>query len=81
MNGSFVALEEMVHFAPWDQFFYFSFPSYDHFLWGHRLSETAHALQARRLDKNDHRQFSIHLGEIAPFPLAFLGSVVNKIFI
>ena len=31
VNGPFVALEEMVHFAPWDRFFDFSFPSYGRF--------------------------------------------------
>ena len=43
--------------------------------------KTVTLLGKSRPDKNDHRQFSIHLGEIAPFPLVSLGSVVNKIFI
>ena len=52
VNGPFVALREMVHFAPWDWFFNFSFLSYGRFrwrtkkssptpLWGHCLPVTA----------------------------------------
>ena len=31
VNDPFVALEEIVHFPPWEQFFDFPFPSYSRF--------------------------------------------------
>ena len=63
VNGPFVALEETVHFALWDRFVDFSFPSSGSLLkkngrrtkkssptplWGHHLPVTALALSARR---------------------------------
>ena len=67
VNGLLADFGKTVRFAPWDQFFYFLCPCYVPFrkkddwrtkkssltpLWGHRLSVTALALSARRLDKN-----------------------------
>ena len=64
VNGSFLAPEETVHFAPWEQLFDFLFPSYGHFrkkknpvdaskglpTVGAPVTVTALAVSARRLD-------------------------------